>query len=166
MLRFYGYFKQGTEGSCTGRRPAFWDIVGRWEIDEGFLFLPKFNHEYSLKGRNSMPGSDWVRCRERKRWLRTLKSYKRLSKRWVTQRTLPIFMARLVTWIMSASKTSLWWRPQLFKKNVPTPIRLFIHEKQVQREAFQIVTQMAIRMGTVIAQQTLQMTTSISTQLR
>lgn len=29
MLKFYAYFKQGTEGTCTSRRPAFWDVVGR-----------------------------------------------------------------------------------------------------------------------------------------
>jgi len=33
MLRFYAYFKQGTEGPCKGRRPAFWDIVGRAKYD-------------------------------------------------------------------------------------------------------------------------------------
>ncbi|CRK96362.1 CLUMA_CG009779, isoform A [Clunio marinus] len=33
MLRFYAYFKQSTEGSCKGRRPAFWDIVGRAKYD-------------------------------------------------------------------------------------------------------------------------------------
>lgn len=31
MLKFYAYFKQGTEGTCKSRRPAFWDVVGRWE---------------------------------------------------------------------------------------------------------------------------------------
>lgn len=36
MLKFYAFFKQGTEGTCSGRRPAFWDIVGRWDFDEGF----------------------------------------------------------------------------------------------------------------------------------
>jgi acyl-CoA-binding protein len=29
MLRFYSYFKQSTEGPCTGKRPAFWDVVGK-----------------------------------------------------------------------------------------------------------------------------------------
>ncbi|XP_018575706.1 acyl-CoA-binding domain-containing protein 5 [Anoplophora glabripennis] len=33
MLRFYGYFKQATLGSCTGSRPAFWDVVGRAKYD-------------------------------------------------------------------------------------------------------------------------------------
>lgn len=33
MLRFYGYFKQGTLGPCTGSRPAFWDVVGRAKYD-------------------------------------------------------------------------------------------------------------------------------------
>ncbi|KAL0268345.1 UNVERIFIED_CONTAM: hypothetical protein PYX00_010322 [Menopon gallinae] len=32
-LRFYAYFKQATEGPCTGSKPGFWDVVGRvkWE---------------------------------------------------------------------------------------------------------------------------------------
>lgn len=33
MLRFYGYFKQATNGPCTGSRPAFWDVVGRAKYD-------------------------------------------------------------------------------------------------------------------------------------
>lgn len=33
MLRFYGYFKQATQGPCGGSRPAFWDIVGRAKYD-------------------------------------------------------------------------------------------------------------------------------------
>nr|CAH7717888.1 unnamed protein product [Callosobruchus chinensis]CAH7751913.1 unnamed protein product [Callosobruchus chinensis] len=33
MLRFYSYFKQATQGPCTGTRPAFWDVVGRAKYD-------------------------------------------------------------------------------------------------------------------------------------
>ncbi|XP_030745600.1 acyl-CoA-binding domain-containing protein 5 [Sitophilus oryzae] len=33
MLRFYAYFKQATQGPCSGSRPAFWDIVGRAKYD-------------------------------------------------------------------------------------------------------------------------------------
>lgn len=33
MLRFYGYFKQATQGPCKGARPAFWDVVGRAKYD-------------------------------------------------------------------------------------------------------------------------------------
>jgi acyl-CoA-binding protein len=33
MLRFYSYFKQATEGKVKGKRPAFWDIVGRAKYD-------------------------------------------------------------------------------------------------------------------------------------
>lgn len=33
MLRFYAYFKQGTDGACKGRRPAFWDVVGKYKYD-------------------------------------------------------------------------------------------------------------------------------------
>ncbi|KAG5676381.1 hypothetical protein PVAND_006222 [Polypedilum vanderplanki] len=33
MLRFYSYFKQSTEGPCKGKRPAFWDIVGKAKYD-------------------------------------------------------------------------------------------------------------------------------------
>ncbi|XP_056630080.1 acyl-CoA-binding domain-containing protein 5 [Diorhabda sublineata] len=33
MLRFYGYYKQATNGPCTGSRPAFWDLVGRAKYD-------------------------------------------------------------------------------------------------------------------------------------
>uniref|UniRef100_A0A1A9W5K6 ACB domain-containing protein n=1 Tax=Glossina brevipalpis TaxID=37001 RepID=A0A1A9W5K6_9MUSC len=33
MLKFYGLYKQATEGPCHQNRPSFWDIVGRtkWE---------------------------------------------------------------------------------------------------------------------------------------
>ncbi|CAH0551979.1 unnamed protein product [Brassicogethes aeneus] len=33
MLRFYAYFKQATQGPCSGSRPAFWDVVGRAKYD-------------------------------------------------------------------------------------------------------------------------------------
>lgn len=33
MLRFYSYFKQATQGPCSGARPAFWDVVGRAKYD-------------------------------------------------------------------------------------------------------------------------------------
>lgn len=33
MLRFYGYFKQATQGPCKSARPPFWDIVGRAKYD-------------------------------------------------------------------------------------------------------------------------------------
>lgn len=33
MLRFYSLFKQGTEGPCKEKRPAFWDVVGKIKQD-------------------------------------------------------------------------------------------------------------------------------------
>lgn len=33
MLRFYGYYKQATEGPARGPRPAFWDVVKRAKWD-------------------------------------------------------------------------------------------------------------------------------------
>jgi len=33
MLKFYSYFKQATQGPCTGSRPAFYDIAGRAKYD-------------------------------------------------------------------------------------------------------------------------------------
>lgn len=33
LLRFYGYFKQATEGPCMGARPAFWDVIKRAKYD-------------------------------------------------------------------------------------------------------------------------------------
>jgi acyl-CoA-binding protein len=33
MLKFYANFKQATEGPCLGRRPAFWDVVGKAKYD-------------------------------------------------------------------------------------------------------------------------------------
>jgi acyl-CoA-binding protein len=33
MLRFYSYFKQSTDGPCKGKRPAFWDVVGKAKYD-------------------------------------------------------------------------------------------------------------------------------------
>ena len=29
-LQFYAYYKQATVGLCTGTRPGFWDLVGRF----------------------------------------------------------------------------------------------------------------------------------------
>lgn len=33
MLRFYGYYKQATEGVARGQRPPFWDVVRRAKWD-------------------------------------------------------------------------------------------------------------------------------------
>lgn len=33
MLRFYSFYKQATEGACTQKKPAFWDVVGRAKYD-------------------------------------------------------------------------------------------------------------------------------------
>ncbi|XP_013106526.1 acyl-CoA-binding domain-containing protein 5 [Stomoxys calcitrans] len=43
MLKFYGLFKQATEGPCNGKRPAFWDVVGKAKYDawNGFRHLTK-----------------------------------------------------------------------------------------------------------------------------
>lgn len=45
MLKFYGYFKQATEGSCAQsgtRRPAFWEIIKRQD-DEFVAYLTVFD---------------------------------------------------------------------------------------------------------------------------
>ena len=33
MLKFYGYYKQATQGKCNDPKPSFWDVVGKakWE---------------------------------------------------------------------------------------------------------------------------------------
>ena len=33
MLKFYGYYKQATEGQCNDVKPSFWDVIRRakWE---------------------------------------------------------------------------------------------------------------------------------------
>ena len=33
MLKFYGYYKQATQGKCNQPKPSFWDVVGKakWE---------------------------------------------------------------------------------------------------------------------------------------
>ena len=33
MLKFYGYYKQATEGPCNDVKPNFWDVIRRakWE---------------------------------------------------------------------------------------------------------------------------------------
>ena len=31
-LQFYAYYKQATVGLCTGARPGFWDLVGRFVV--------------------------------------------------------------------------------------------------------------------------------------
>lgn len=43
MLKFYGLFKQATEGPCNQKRPAFWDIVGKakWDAYNGNRHLTK-----------------------------------------------------------------------------------------------------------------------------
>lgn len=43
MLKFYGLFKQSTEGPCNGKRPAFWDVIGKAKYDawNGFRHLSK-----------------------------------------------------------------------------------------------------------------------------
>ncbi|EDW77932.1 uncharacterized protein Dwil_GK24284 [Drosophila willistoni] len=33
MLKFYGLFKQATEGACEQKKPGFWDIVGKAKWD-------------------------------------------------------------------------------------------------------------------------------------
>ncbi|ALC40004.1 CG8814 [Drosophila busckii] len=33
MLKFYGLFKQATEGACAPKKPGFWDVVGRAKWD-------------------------------------------------------------------------------------------------------------------------------------
>ncbi|XP_037957270.1 acyl-CoA-binding domain-containing protein 5 [Teleopsis dalmanni] len=33
MLKFYGYYKQATEGPCHQKKPGFWDIVGKAKWD-------------------------------------------------------------------------------------------------------------------------------------
>lgn len=33
MLKFYGLFKQASEGNCSPKKPAFWDVVGRAKWD-------------------------------------------------------------------------------------------------------------------------------------
>ncbi|XP_030381219.1 acyl-CoA-binding domain-containing protein 5 [Scaptodrosophila lebanonensis] len=33
MLKFYGLFKQATEGACTQKKPGFWDVVGKAKWD-------------------------------------------------------------------------------------------------------------------------------------
>ncbi|EDV30701.1 uncharacterized protein Dana_GF14989 [Drosophila ananassae] len=33
MLKFYGLFKQATEGACDQKKPGFWDVVGRAKWD-------------------------------------------------------------------------------------------------------------------------------------
>ena len=31
-LQFYAYYKQATAGPCSGVRPGFWDLVGRFVV--------------------------------------------------------------------------------------------------------------------------------------
>lgn len=33
MLRFYGFYKQATEGPAVGTRPGFWDVIKRAKWD-------------------------------------------------------------------------------------------------------------------------------------
>lgn len=33
MLRFYGYYKQATEGPCNDPKPSFWDVIRRAKWD-------------------------------------------------------------------------------------------------------------------------------------
>uniref|UniRef100_T1J7X7 ACB domain-containing protein n=1 Tax=Strigamia maritima TaxID=126957 RepID=T1J7X7_STRMM len=33
MLRFYGFYKQATQGPCDQAKPAFWDVVGKGGVE-------------------------------------------------------------------------------------------------------------------------------------
>ena len=33
MLKFYGYYKQATQGRCNQPKPSFWDVVGKAKWD-------------------------------------------------------------------------------------------------------------------------------------
>ena len=33
MLKFYGYYKQATQGKCDQPKPSFWDVVGKAKWD-------------------------------------------------------------------------------------------------------------------------------------
>jgi acyl-CoA-binding protein len=43
QLKFYSYFKQGSEGPCTESQPAFWEVVKRkkWEAWKKLGNMPK-----------------------------------------------------------------------------------------------------------------------------
>lgn len=49
MLRFYSYFKQATEGQCTQKKPAFWDIVGKAKYD-AWMALGSMPKEKAMEG--------------------------------------------------------------------------------------------------------------------
>lgn len=170
MLTFYAYFKQGTEGAAKSRRPAFWDVVGRWKFEKGSESDP--NLIESNLGPSTMPGSDWARCRERRRCSRTWMSYGRSSRRWATLITWPTSTAQWASSTTSASRTfnsSPRWR---WRRPVQIPTHRFIretlHEKRVRSgrdlAAFQMATQTDTTMATA-RRQTLP-TKNISTPLR
>ncbi|XP_045508166.1 acyl-CoA-binding domain-containing protein 5 isoform X1 [Colias croceus] len=48
MLKFYSYFKQGTEGTCTKPKPGFWDVINRakWEA---WMKLGNMSKEDAMK---------------------------------------------------------------------------------------------------------------------
>ena len=33
MLKFYGYYKQSTQGKCNQPKPSFWDVIGKAKWD-------------------------------------------------------------------------------------------------------------------------------------
>ena len=55
-LQFYAYYKQATAGPCTGERPGFWDLVGRFCVTTNNS--PDVIVQY-FSGRNMTPGMDW-----------------------------------------------------------------------------------------------------------
>eukprot|EP00128_Syssomonas_multiformis_P001083 Colp12_sorted_trinity150504_noHs@13535 len=66
-LKFYGYYKQVTEGPCTAAKPSFWDVVGvkKWEAWNRLGNMPKEEAmelyvEELLKIIETMPHSDDV----------------------------------------------------------------------------------------------------------
>ena len=43
MLRFYAYYKQASEGTCTQAKPSFWEVVNKakWDAWKKLGNMPK-----------------------------------------------------------------------------------------------------------------------------
>ena len=41
MLRFYAYYKQASEGTCTQAKPSFWEVVTKWDAWKKLGNMPK-----------------------------------------------------------------------------------------------------------------------------
>ena len=58
-LQFYAYYKQATAGPCSGVRPGFWDLVGRFVVTTNNSQSSRDVRVWYFSGLNMTPGTAW-----------------------------------------------------------------------------------------------------------